>query len=276
MIDYCYAKINLSLNITSRREDGFHLLESIMVPIKFYDFLEIKKADEMKYNCDKKYLKFDDKNTIVKMINVVKEEYGIKDNFEVNLKKIIPSQAGLAGGSSNAGGTLRILNKMYDLNLDYEKVRELCNKVGSDVLFTYYNKPALVSGIGDNLEFFEIKDKYYCLIAKPRKGVSTKAAYETLDLNKCDHPDVLSLKKALEEGKEINNYLGNSLEEPAFKLCPSIKELIDILKQEGGENIRMSGSGSAVFSISKDKEKIMMLYENMKKYHYLIRFSEFL
>ena len=276
MKDRCYAKINLSLNITGKREDGYHLLESIMVPIKFYDCLEINKALENSYSCNIKYLRFDENNTIIKMINAFKEKYNIEDNFEIKLEKHISSQAGLAGGSADAAASLRILERMYHLDLSKEEVRELCSKVGSDVLFTYYNKPALVTGIGDELEFFDIKKKYYCLLVKPKVGVSTKAAYANLNLDICDHPDVYKLKDALEKGDNISSYLGNSLEEPAFKLAPKIKEAIADLEKEGAHNIRMSGSGSTVFCLSENKEEIINLYENMKKYHYLLRFSEFL
>ena len=276
MKDRCYAKLNLSLNVIGRREDGYHLLESIMVPIKFYDVLELNISNEDNYSSNRNYLRFDDNNTIIKMLKAYKEKYNIEDNFQIYLEKYIPSQAGLAGGSADAASTLRLLEKTYKRKLDNNEVKELCNKVGSDVLFTYYNKPALVKGIGDELEFFDIKKKYYCLLVKPRAGVSTKQAYTNLNLNICAHPDVYKLKDALINGEDITNLLGNSLEEPALKLCPEIKEVMDNLKNEGANIVRMSGSGSTVYTLSENEEEIMNLYKKMKNYHYLLRFSEFL
>ena len=276
MKDRCFAKLNLSLNVVGRREDGYHLLESIMVPIKFYDVLELNILKENDFSSNRKYLRFDDNNTIIKMLKAYKEKYNIEDNFQIYLEKYIPSQAGLAGGSADAASTLRLLEKTYKRKLDNNEVKELCNIVGSDVLFTYYNKPALVKGIGDELEFFDIKKKYYCLLVKPRAGVSTKQAYTNLNLDICDHPDVYKLKEALINGDDISNLLGNSLEEPALRLCPEIKEVMDNLRNEGAKIIRMSGSGSTVYTLSESEEEIMNLYKKMKNYHYLLRFSEFL
>lgn len=276
MKDRCYAKLNLSLNVVGKREDGYHLLESIMVPIKFYDVLELNISNEDNYSSNRNYLRFDDNNTIIKMLKAYKEKYNIDDHYQIYLEKYIPSQAGLAGGSADASATLRMLEKIYKHKLDEIEVKELCNKVGSDVLFTYYNKPALVKGIGDELEFFDIKKKYYCLLVKPRAGVSSKQAYTNLNLDVCDHPDVYKLKDALINGDDISSLLGNSLEEPAFRLCPEIKEVMDNLIKEGAKFVRMSGSGSTVFTLSENEEEIMNLYKKMKNYHYLLRFSEFL
>ena len=276
MKDRCYAKINLSLNVVGKREDGYHLLESIMIPIKYYDLLEMNISDEDDYSANKKYFRFDENNTIIKMLNAFKEKYNINDKYQIRIDKYIPSQAGLGGGSSDGASTLRLLQRLYRMHLDKEEIKYLCNKVGSDVLFTYYNKPALVKGIGDELEFFKIKKKYYCLLVKPRSGVSTKAAYENLNLELCDHPDVYKLRDALINGDDIMPYLGNSLEESALRLCPDIKEVMDNLKNEGAEIIRMSGSGSCVFCISDNQGKILNLYKKMQNYHYLLRFSEFL
>ena len=275
MKDRAYAKINLSLDVFNRREDGYHDLASIMVPISFYDVLEIEKAEEMSYTTKNGYVAWNERNTIVKMISLFKEKYDIKDNFQVTLTKSIPIKAGLAGGSSDAAAALRILERMYG-KLPEEDVKELCNAVGADVLFTYYERPALVEGTGEKLSFFPVKKTYYVLIVKPSSGISTKESYQNLDLVNCPHPDVYALKEALEKGKDIYPLLGNSLEEPAMKLSKDVVRVKELLLKEGGRYPLMSGSGSAVFVLSEDKEEMRELQEKMKKYRLFTRFAKIL
>lgn len=274
MKDRAYAKINLALDVFNIREDGYHDINSIMVPINFYDELEINISDVDSYNCNKKYLRFDENNSIIKMINVLKDRYNINDHYYVNLNKIVPTQAGLGGGTSDAASTLRIFKKLYNLNLTKEEERDICVKVGADVLFNYYNKPAIVSGIGDCIEPFNIKKKYSVLLVKPKYGVSTKKAYELLDMNICDHPDIDKLKDALISGDDITGLLGNSLEQPALLINSEIEIIKKILIDNGANNVLMSGSGSCVFAISENEEEIKKLAEIMKNKQYYIRLTK--
>lgn len=274
MKDRAYAKINLALDVFNIREDGYHDINSIMIPINFYDELEIKIARENSFNCNKSFIRFDEHNSIIKMINVVKQKYNIKDNFYVNLNKVVPTQAGLGGGTSDAGSTLRILKKMYNLNLSKEDERQLCVAVGADVLFNYYNKPAVVSGIGDYVEPFVMKKEYNVLIVKPRSGVSTKDAYEKLDMSICDHPNIESLKDALINGYDIKGLLGNSLEQPALILNKEIEKIKNTLINNGATNVLMSGSGSSVFAISENYDEIERLAETIRNNSYYVRITK--
>ena len=268
-----YSKINLSLDVFNVREDGYHDLKSIMIPLHFYDELKIEKADQDCFDCNKTFLKMDGHNSIFKMISIVRERYGIRDHFAVTLNKMVPTQAGLGGGTADAAAALRILKRMYQLKIGKEELREICTSVGADVLFNYYNVPSAVEGIGDRIEPFEIRGQYYVLLVKPKKGVSTKEAYEKLDMQNCAHPDIDSLKKALTEGKPIKGLLGNSLEQPALELNREIGAIKEKLRSLGAENVLMSGSGSTVFCISSDKEEIANLYNAMKHTKYFVRFT---
>lgn len=274
MKDRAYAKINLALDVFNIREDGYHDINSIMIPVNFYDELEINIAKENSFNCNKSFIRFDEHNSIIKMIDVVKEKYNINDNFYVNLNKVVPMQAGLGGGTSDAGSTLRILKKLYKLNLTEEDERQLCVAVGADVLFNYYNKPAVVTGIGDHIEPFEMKKEYNVLIVKPKSGVSTKEAYEKLDMNICDHPNIENLKQALICGNDIKGLLGNSLEQPALILNSEIKEIKNTLINNGATNVLMSGSGSSVFAISENYNEIEKLAETVKNGLYYVRITK--
>ena len=271
MKDRAYAKINLALDVFNIRDDGYHDINSIMVPVNFYDELEIRINDEDVYECNKRFIHFNDNNSIIKMINVLKQRFDINDNYYINLNKVVPIQAGLGGGTSDAASTLRILKKLYNLNLSQDDEREICLSVGADVLFNYYNRPAVVSGIGDRIEFFNMKKDYDVLIIKPKSGVSTKEAYSALDMNVCDHPNIDILKNALIDGSNIDGLLGNSLEQPALLLNKDVFEIKNMLKNAGARNVLMSGSGSSVFAISENSEEIDRLYNIVKNSNYYIR-----
>lgn len=274
MKDRAYAKINLSLNITGVREDGYHTLESIFLPIDFYDELQIEKASKMSYSCNKRFIKFNESNTVVKAVELMKKEYDIKDNFKIHLDKHLPMQAGLAGGSTDASSVIRILDKMYNLNISNDKAKELTSKIGADVTFTYFSKPALVTGVGEKIELIDVKEKYYCLIAKPSKGVSTKACYDAMDLATCPHPDIDGLKNALAKGEDIIPFLGNSMEPAAIGLVKEIAKLKERIVELGAEFALMSGSGSSVFTLSKDSRLIKKLSSELKKEGYFTRYTK--
>ena len=274
MFDRAFAKINLSLDVFARRPDGYHELRSIMLPLNYYDELRIEKAEVMSYECNVPYLNFDSSNTIVKAISLFKERYGISDNYKVVLNKLIPSQAGLAGGSADGAAALRILFRMYGLKPKKAEIKELCLKIGADVIFTYYNRPALVSGIGEELAFFSIKEPLYVLLVKPARGISTKEAYDNLNLDVCDHPDVYQLKERLIAGADFADLLGNSLEEPSLRLCGAIRTLKEELQALGAERPLMSGSGSTVFVISRKREEILTLYHKLSNSRYFVRYTE--
>lgn len=266
-----YAKINLSLDVNGVDVNGYHTLESVFLPIDFYDVIEIKKSKKMKYTSNKWFVFFNEKNTVVKAINYMKKTYDIKDNFFVRVHKIIPTQSGLGGGSSDGATTISILNKMYKLNMSKKEIKNACMSIGSDVLFTYYSKPAFVKSLGEDLSFINIKNNYYVLLVKPAFGISTKKSYDKLDMGTCDHPDIKKLAKALTKGQDINHLLGNSLEQPSISLQQDIKKIKNQIIQKGGENALMSGSGSCVFSISTNKKLINQLAISMKKIGYFVR-----
>jgi len=276
MKERAYAKINLSLDVFNVRENGYHDLKSIMVPINFFDDLYINKSENNHYYCNRNFIRFDEHNSIIKMINILKDRYDIKDNHSIILKKMIPVRAGLGGGTADAAATLRLFQRMYNLNLSKEEIAQICLSVGADVLFNYYNYPAVVSGIGDQLERITIKDQYYALLVVPRGGVSTREAYELLDMNTCDHPDIDALRSALENGDDINGLLGNSLQQSAFKLNKEIEPIIISLKQDGFENVLMTGSGAGVFAISKDESKIKKAYDDLFDSDHYVRFTSLL
>ena len=271
-----YAKINLCLDVVRRREDGYHELEMIMAPVNLYDTLNFEFSDELRLQSNVPYLPLDRRNTIVKAIELLREEYGFKENFEITLQKHIPTQAGMAGGSTDGAAAIRALNKMLQLGMDNEKMVEIAKKVGADVPLCLRSRPAFVTGIGENLEHFRVHTPFYLLLVKPYKGVSTKVAFETLDFSCAEHPDCRRMREALigNDYDGVLQSLGNTLEQSAFKLVPQIATIKQELLALGFDGALMSGSGSTVFALTRDPELLEKGAAAMRKKAAFIRKTE--
>lgn len=273
MKERAFAKINLCLDVVRRREDGYHELNMIMVPIDFYDLVEINISDKMILKSNVGYLPIDEKNTVIKAIEVLRKEYGFKENFEIVLTKHIPTQAGLAGGSADGAAAMRILKKLLNLEISEEKMNALAKMVGADVPFCINSRPAVVTGIGENLEYFDLKTDFFIFLVKPSRGVSTKMAFEQLNFNVCSHPDAHAMKEALvrQDYEGMLKQLGNSLEESAYRLVPQIASIKQDLLDFGFDGALMSGSGSTVFGITKDEALVDRACQKFRKQGHFVR-----
>ena len=273
MKERAYAKINLCLDVAGRREDGYHDLKMIMVPIDFYDFLEINPASETTLSLNRSYLPVNEKNTIIKAINVMKQRYHFDMEFECKLQKHIPTRAGLAGGSADAAATIRILNRMLHLNMQEEEMISVGKEVGADVPFCLINKPAYVEGIGEIITPFSCIAEFEVLLVKPKKGVSTKEAFAIVDTTEPYHPDCMKMREALmtADYEGVISCLGNSLEPAAIQLVEDIKNVKQELLDRGFDGVLMSGSGSTVFGITKDPYLIEDTMQAMKEKKYFVR-----
>lgn len=273
MKERAYAKINLALNVKGRREDGYHELEMIMVPIDFYDEIEMIPSDHMNYHCNRPYIVFNEKNTIVKTVKYFRENYGIRQNYRITLKKHIPTRAGMAGGSADAAALIRLYDRAHHLHLSDEEKKKVALTIGADVLFCVYQRPALVGGIGEELRFFKPSVPFRILLVKPRKGVSTAESFRSLNLEACDHPDVYALQEALEAGdyERSISLMGNSLEEPSLRLLPVIGEIKRDCLSLGADYALMSGSGSTVFVLSQNGKTLEKIERKMKERGFFVR-----
>ena len=257
-----YAKINVCLDITGVRDDGYHLLDMIMLPLELHDTLLIEETPRAVDN----YITLDDftigdseYNTVSKAIDYIQEVRPLNTKFKIDLHKVIPMKAGLGGGSSNAAFTIKAINDYKKINLSDEEMHNIAVKIGADVPFFIQNKPARCKGIGDVVEPINVKNNYYVLLVKPELGCSTKEVYLLSDKNKeWPHGNVDAVVKALEEGddKALAHSIFNVLENPSIKLVPEIQIIKDELKDLGFEIVMMTGSGSAVFALSTDKKLV--------------------
>lgn len=253
-----FAKLNLCLDVIGKREDGYHELDMIMVPIDLFDTITIEISDTMQMKTNKGYLPLDERNTIVKAINILRDKYHFTENFSIDLVKNVPTQGGMGGGSSNAATTIRMINKMLDLKMSEAKMLLIGEQVGADVPFCIYGRPATVKGFGDIIEPIQVNLDMFIFIVKPKWGVSTPQAFNSLNLNNLYHPHCKAVVKSLED----NDYdlfidsIGNSLEDGAFKIVPDIKTIKKQLFDFGFDAAVMSGSGSTVFAITKDEDLV--------------------
>lgn len=276
MKERAYAKINLCLDVVRRRDDGYHDLRMVMVPVDFYDVLEMIPADETSMTLNRSYLPVNDKNTVIKAIHTMQQKYGFTQNFACTLQKHIPTQAGLAGGSADAAAAIRMINRMMKLDLSAEEMIAAAKEVGADVPFCTVNRPALVEGIGEIIQPFSCNTEFGILLVKPRRGVSTKAAFGGLDFNTITHPDVDGMRDAL----EANDYdgvvarLGNSLEEVSLKLVEEIRDVKESLTELGFDGVLMSGSGSTVFGITKSPHLLRESSDLMRANGYFVRMTK--
>ena len=273
MKERAYAKINLCLDVVGRRDDGYHELKMIMVPIDFYDVLEMNFATETTLELNRSYLPVNEKNTIIKAIRVMQEKYGFDDEFECRLAKHIPTRAGLAGGSADAAAAIRMMNSMLRLNLSMEEMIKTGREVGADVPFCIMNKPALVEGIGEKIMPFKCSPDFDILLVKPRKGVSTKEAFDIVDSSENEHPDCMKLMNALimNDYEGVVSSLGNSLEPAAIQLVKDIRTVKNRLNEMGFDGVLMSGSGSTVFGITRNAQLLNDSMEQLRQEKYFVR-----
>ncbi|MFQ8706503.1 MAG: 4-(cytidine 5'-diphospho)-2-C-methyl-D-erythritol kinase [Thomasclavelia sp.] len=274
-----YAKINLALDVIRKREDGYHELEMIMAPITLHDLIYINTIDEgIEIESNSKIMPTDERNIMYKAVALIKERYGIKKGVKIYVYKHIPTQAGLAGGSADGAAVIKAMNKLFYLNLSNEQMARLGKEVGADVPFCIYQKMAIVSGIGEKLTFIEQPFECKILLVKPKKGVSTKKSFSSLDLSRASHQDCYLMAKGIEQNdyQTVIDNLQNTLEAPSIKMVPEIA----IIKQEmlkiGFDGALMSGSGSCVFGLTRSDMILEKGFKFFKGKYYFVRKTEIL
>lgn len=258
-----YAKINLSLRVLRKREDNYHDLESIMCKIDLYDTLTFK-INKLKINRIINDIYSD--NLVLKAANLIKEKYGLNQGVDIFIKKQIPSQAGLGGGSSDAASVLIALNKLFKLNLKFNELLEMAISLGSDIPYCLFDEIALVSGRGEKIKVLNTKLKPYLVLVKPEINCSTKTIFENHKI--IESNNLNALIEALESNnlKEVARHLNNDLETTVNILFnDKISMIKELLIKNGALNASMTGSGSAVFGLFENKKTAKISYLKLKK-----------
>jgi 4-diphosphocytidyl-2-C-methyl-D-erythritol kinase len=257
-----HAKINLALDVTGRREDGYHLVRMIMQEIGLHDTLTFIAREDGKGDLALKVegadLSAGEDNLICRAARVMMKELGITDSLDIGLQKRIPIAAGLAGGSTDGAAVFLALRDLYAPNLTDERLCELALPLGADIPYCIMGGTRISEGIGEVLTKLPDLPAWPMILVKPAAGVNTGQVYRALDaLEGYGHPDVDGMIRAIEEKDLIKTaeLCSNVLELVTGPMVPKIREIEDFFLQEGALTARMSGSGPSVFAIYETRER---------------------
>ena len=256
-----FAKINLGLDILRKREDGYHEVRMIMQTIQMYDVLEMKKVKKpgISLSVNYPYIPSDERNLVYKAAKLLMDEFQVKEGVDIRLEKFIPVAAGMAGGSSDAAAAMVGMNHLFKLGLSEKDLMDRAVNIGADVPYCIMRGTALAEGIGEKLTRIAQVPDCYVLIGKPGIGVSTKTAYESLQLDKIQsHPDIDGMIRDIENGNllAMTDKMGNVFESGIIGKYPVIGEIKDLMEANGALKAMISGSGPTVFGIFDDREKM--------------------
>ena len=255
------AKINLGLDILRKREDGYHEVRMIMQTIQMYDVLEIRRVKKpgISLYVNYPYIPNDERNLVYKAAKLLMDEFQVKSGVDIRMEKFIPVAAGMAGGSSDAAAALVGINRLFKLGLSEKDLMDRAVNIGADVPYCVMRGTALAEGIGEKLTRITPVPDCFVLIGKPGINVSTKAAYESLQLDKITtHPDIDGMIKDIECGNllAMTEKMGNVFEPGIIGKYPVIGEIKELMEAHGALKAMMSGSGPTVFGIFEDRKKM--------------------
>lgn len=275
MIYYAPAKINLSLDVIKKRDDGYHELKMIMQTVSLYDEIDIRKDEKISLDSNKKNIPLDQKNLAWKAADLFFKYTKISGGCKIYIKKIIPDGAGLGGGSSDAAQVLIALNEIYGTNLTDEELQSIGLQIGADVPFFILKGTCLAEGIGEKLTVIENNTHPYVLIYKPEFSISTKWVYENLNIENKNCFDINIIKDSLinDDRKKLCGNMYNALEKVVAEKYSEIKTIKSKLINLGSQASLMTGSGSAVFGLFYDENRAKHAYKSMSdKQVFLVNF----
>jgi 4-diphosphocytidyl-2-C-methyl-D-erythritol kinase len=267
LIEKAPAKINLTLDVLGKRDDGYHEVEMIMTTVDLADRIHLTLRDDgrISVDVDKGFVPGNEQNLAYQAAKLLKTEFGVKAGVHIFIEKNIPVSAGLAG-STDAAATLRGLNRLWRLGTTIDKLAELGAEIGSDVPFCVYGGTAIARGRGEKLEHIPSPPPCWVVLVKPPMGASTKDIYGKLDLDHLKHPDTAAVVKAIREKnfRGICEGLGNAMEDATFGLYPEVKSLKERVRSFGAEGVLMSGSGPTVYALLQNQSRADRIYNGLK------------
>lgn len=262
------AKINLSLDVLHKRQDGYHEVKMVMTTIDLADRIELKLLDEDRITIvsHNRFVPDDHRNLAYKAALLLKKRFGIKQGVAITISKSIPVAAGLAGGSSDAAATLRGLNKLWNLGLTLDELAVLGAEIGSDVSFCVYGGTAIATGRGEKIEHIEAPPHCWVVLAKPEIGVSTADVYQNLKIDQIKHPDVEGMVQAIKSHDygSICHKLGNVLESVTMKMHPEVAMIKEQMQKFGADAVLMSGSGPTVYGLVQYESRLHRVYNGLR------------
>lgn len=262
------AKINLGLNVVRKREDGFHDLETVFLPILLSDKITFGHSDKTTFGSNNKQLIAMEDNLILRAIRMLKSNSGIEFNLSIYIEKIIPIGGGLGGGSSNAAVTLKTINKVFNLGFSYKELAKFALNLGSDVPYFLDPVPCFAESRGEILHPLNVEIPYPILIVNPGIKVETIWAFKKINPVK----PLKSLRgiftKGIQDFDEVKAFVKNDFEEIVFETFPEIKKIKDDLYASGAEFALMSGTGSTVYGIFTNLQKAAWAEDNFRQKYF--------
>ncbi len=263
------AKINLGLDVIGKREDGYHEVRMIMQTIKMYDMLEIRRKSSpgISLSVNLPYVPCDERNLVYRSAKLLMDEFGVKEGLTMKLAKTIPVAAGMAGGSSDAAAAFVGVNRLFRLGLSRKELMERAVQIGADVPYCIMRGTALAEGIGEKLTELPPLPDCYILIGKPAVNVSTKTAYENLNLEKIGkRPDIDGMIRDIRNRDlyTMTEKMENVFEPGIVEKYPVIGEIRDFMTKRGAIKAMMSGSGPTVFGIFDDAGRVRSAAKALK------------
>lgn len=258
-----HAKLNLSLDVTGKRENGYHDIKTLMVMTDLYDEMKFSKSDKLEILGD---FDFDMKENFIYKAYLALRDYVAKDlPFKVEIEKNIPVAGGLAGGTSNGAGTFYALNDLYDLKIPNKDLIKLSSSLGADFTYMMTGGTKLASGIGEVLEEVRPIELDNVLVVNPGYGVSTKEVYESIKIEekRIDFDEVLQALYDLDI-KRLNKFLENKMENVVFEKHRDLLEIKNKMREFNSASL-MSGSGATIFGIFENKNDLEDAYRHFKK-----------
>ncbi|MFD1706529.1 4-(cytidine 5'-diphospho)-2-C-methyl-D-erythritol kinase [Siminovitchia sediminis] len=262
------AKINLSLDVLGKRDDGYHEVEMVMTTIDLADRLELTETKESRISIlsRNRFVPADDRNLAYQAAKLLKERFQVNQGVEISINKSIPVAAGLAGGSSDAAATLRGLNDLWKLGLSVHELAELGSEIGSDVSFCVYGGTALAKGRGEKIKKLPAPPPCWVVLAKPSIGVSTSDVYRNLKLSKISHPNTQGMIQALEDHdyEGVCRNMANVLESVTLSMHPEVLQIKKQMERFGADAVLMSGSGPTVFGLVRHDSRLQRMYNGLR------------
>lgn len=270
-----HGKLNLSLDVIGRGENGYHDIKTLMVMTDLCDEMEFSISDKVEITPE---FSFDIRdNLIYKAYEVLKNKLGLDLPFKVEIKKMIPIAGGLAGGTSNGAATFYALNELYDLKISRDDLIEMAGGLGADFTYMMTGGTKMAGGIGDELEVVKPIELENILIINPGYGISSREVYQKIKIDdeRIDFDKILGAIEDLDIEK-LNFLLRNKMEDVVFQDHPDLLEAKNKLRSFSSAAL-MSGSGATIFGIFADKKSLEEAYDYFKKiykYTYKVRVGE--
>lgn len=262
------AKINLGLNVVRKREDGYHDLETIFIPLSLSDKITFNKSNKSSFRTDSELLNQLKDNLILKAIRLLQDFTDRKFVLDILVEKVIPIGGGLGGGSSNAATTLKTVNKMFDLGLSYLELSKIAIELGSDVPYFLNPVPSYAKSRGEILHPLGIEILYPILVVNPRIKIDTGWAFKKI---RPAHP-IMNLRDILNKGiidfHRLKSYVKNDFEAVVFNEFPLIEQIKEQFYQQGAEFALLSGTGSTVYGIFSNLQKANLAEKHFKQNYF--------